>query len=66
MKTVNLPIIEGFDIYYNFIRPHMGISNLTPSEKANVNLNLNQNKWLSLLKEALNHHREINTEKQHP
>jgi len=61
MKKMDSPIVEGFDLYYNFIRPHMGIGNLKPSEKANINLN--QNRWLSLLKEALNHHQKINTQK---
>lgn len=65
MKTDDTPIREGFDIYYNFIRPHMGLNGKTPSEEANIKLNLDQNRWLSLLKESLHHH-QGNTTKKHP
>jgi len=63
MKVNHTPIREGFDIYYNFIRPHMALNDKTPAEKAGLSLNLDQNRWLSLLLQSLNHHREINTEK---
>ena len=53
MKVNHTPIREGFDIYYNFIRPHMALNGETPAEKAGLSLNIDQNKWLSLLKEAL-------------
>lgn len=43
-------ISDGFRTYYNFIRPHMGISNLTPSQMAGIDLELGQNRWLDLLK----------------
>jgi len=61
MKKDDTPIVEGFDIYYNFIRPHMALNGKTPAEKANINLNLDQNRWLSLIKQALNHHTERDT-----
>jgi hypothetical protein len=47
------PIREGFNIYYNFIRPHMSLNGETPAERTNINLNLDQNRWLSLLQESL-------------
>ena len=43
-------IIDGFRIYYNFIRPHMALNGKTPAEKAKLVLNLKENKWLSLIK----------------
>jgi len=66
MKVEHTPIIEGFDIYYNFIRPHMSLNGETPAKRTNINLNLDQNRWLNLLRECLNHHRQINTTKEHP
>lgn len=45
-------ISDGFRTYYNFIRPHMGISNMTPSKMAGIDLNLNGNRWLNLIKLA--------------
>jgi len=46
-------IIEGFRIYYNFLRPHMSLNGLTPAEIANINLELEGNKWLSLIKQSI-------------
>lgn len=46
--------IEGFKIYYNFIRPHMGLNGLTPAEKAKIDLNLNKgNRWLSMITKSI-------------
>jgi len=47
-------IINGFRIYYNFIRPHMALNGKTPAQKAKLNLNLGNNKWLSLVTKASN------------
>ena len=44
---------EGFRTYYNFIREHSTLGK-TPSEEANINLNLGRNRWLSLLEQSLN------------
>ena len=38
--------------YYNFIKPHQSLKGQTPAEKANIDLNLGKNKWLSLIKKA--------------
>jgi transposase-like protein len=46
-------IIEGFRIYYNFIRPHMALNGLTPAEMAGINLQLEQNKGESLIRRSI-------------
>jgi transposase-like protein len=46
-------IIDGFRIYYNFIRPHMSLSGKTPAQQAKLNLKLGQNKWLSLIRKCV-------------
>jgi putative transposase len=43
-------IIDGFRIYYNFIRPHMALKGKTPAEQANIGVKLGKNKWLNLIK----------------
>jgi transposase InsO family protein len=51
MKKNETPLRAGFDIYYNYIRPHQGLGRRTPAEKASMDLNLNGDKWLDLIKQ---------------
>lgn len=43
-------IFQGQRVYYNFIRPHMALDGQTPAEKAGLDLNLGNDKWLDLIK----------------
>lgn len=45
-------ILEGKRLYYNYIRIHQSLNNHTPAQVAGIELNLERNRWLSLLKEA--------------
>jgi hypothetical protein len=36
----------------NFIKPHQALNGKTPAEKANIDLKLGKNKWLTLVKRA--------------
>ncbi|MGQ9718243.1 MAG: hypothetical protein ACUVWK_00075 [Nitrososphaerales archaeon] len=40
MKSEKTPIREGFDIYYNFIRPHQALKGLTPAEVAGIDFTI--------------------------
>jgi len=53
LKIPDTPIVDGYRLYYNFIRPHMALGGNTPAEIAGIDLNLGQNKWLGLLRQAL-------------
>lgn len=53
LKTENTPILDGYNIYYNFIRPHMSLNGKTPAEVASIDLNLDENRWLSFIRKAL-------------
>lgn len=44
---------DSFKTYYNFIRPHQALNGKTPSQKANLDLKLDRNRWLSLLKKSI-------------
>jgi len=44
-------LTEGFRTYYNFIRTHQTLGK-TPSEVADIDLQLDRNRWLSLIKKA--------------
>lgn len=43
---------EGFRVYYNFIRKHNGIDK-TPAQASGIELELERNRWLSLLKKSI-------------
>jgi len=51
LKEDNTPILPMNQIYYNFIRPHMGLNGLTPAEMAGVGIS-GENKWLGLIQRA--------------
>jgi putative transposase len=53
LKKDASPTIDGERIYYNFIRPHQRFDGMTPAEVAGVDLELGENKWLGLLKKAM-------------
>jgi len=44
--------VEADRLYYNFLRPHQALNGKTPAEAANINLELGQNRWESLIKKA--------------
>jgi hypothetical protein len=44
---------EGFKVYYNFVRPNQALGGRTPAEVAGVDLELGENKWLGLVKKAI-------------
>lgn len=47
-------IIDGERFYYNFIKPHMNLNGMTPSQIANLPIpEVDDNPWLSYLKSAL-------------
>jgi len=47
-------ILDLWNTYYNFIRPHMSLNGLTPAKASGINLPLNGgNRWLELLKLAI-------------
>lgn len=49
LKKEDTPIINGERIYYNFIRPKQALDGKTPAEKAGIDLQLGDNKWLELM-----------------
>jgi putative transposase len=51
IKVDDTPIIPMNQIYYNFIRPHMGLKGATPAEAAGIGIE-EQNRWGELLKRS--------------
>jgi transposase-like protein len=49
-KSMKTKLAEGQRIQYNFVKPHMALEGQTPAQAAGVG----GNKWMGLLKEAVN------------
>ena len=44
-------IFDGYQIYHNYIRPHMSLNGQTPADKTDIIIKGN-NKWLTLIQNA--------------
>ena len=51
LKKVNTPILVGYQIYHNYMRPHEGLDGKTPAEVCGININ-GQNKWKTIIENA--------------
>lgn len=51
LKINNTPILTGYQIYHNYIRPHMGLEGKTPREVAGIKIE-GDNKWITLIQQA--------------
>jgi len=51
LEKVDTPILTGYQIYHNYVRPHEGLNGKTPSEVAGIEIN-GQNKWVTLIQNA--------------
>jgi len=56
LKDEYSSFVRGHQMYYNFIRPHMSLSDCTPAIIAGIDLNLSNRKWENLLIQSLNYH----------
>jgi len=50
-------MMDGLQIYFNFLRPHMTLNGKTPAQKAKIDVDSNHN-WLSLIKKASKHQQQ--------
>jgi transposase-like protein len=44
--------MQGYRLYYNFIRPHMALDGQTPAQAANLELGLGRNRWKSMITQS--------------
>lgn len=54
IKKEDSPLIEGYRIYHNYIRPHQGLDGKTPADLASISVE-GQNKWITLIQNASKH-----------
>jgi hypothetical protein len=51
IKKSDSPLLTGYQIYHNYVRPHMALDGQTPSEKAGITVK-GKDKWLTLIQNA--------------
>jgi putative transposase len=54
LKKEDSPLINGYQIYHNYIRPHMSLDGKTPSEACGIKIE-GDNKWITLIQNARKH-----------
>jgi len=42
---------NGYQIFHNYVRPHMGLDGQTPAERCGIKIE-GENKWLTLIQKA--------------
>lgn len=51
VKKTDSPLLTGYQIYHNYVRPHMALNNQTPAEKAGIQVK-GKDKWLIIIQNA--------------
>jgi hypothetical protein len=51
LKRKRTPILTGYQIFHNYIRPHEGLNGKTPSEACGITIE-GKNKWKTLIQNA--------------
>ncbi len=51
LKKEDTPILTGYQIFHNYIRPHMGLGGQTPAEVAGIKVK-GKDKWLTIIQNA--------------
>jgi hypothetical protein len=53
LKREDSPILDGYQIFHNHMRPHMGLGGKTPAEVAGIQVT-GESKWITLIQNAQN------------
>jgi len=61
LKSLDTPILRGYQIFHNYVRPHQGLGGRTPSEMAGIRVE-GENKWLTLIQNAKAQQPKVNRE----
>ena len=51
LKKEDSPLIAGYQIYHNYIRPHMALDGKTPNEMCGIQIK-GDNKWMTIIQNA--------------
>jgi len=61
LERKDSPILAGYQIYHNFIKPHQSLDKRTPAEAAGIQVN-GKDKWMTLIQNASKAKPEIVTQ----
>jgi transposase-like protein len=51
LKNPETPILTGYQLFHNYIRPHMALNGKTPAEKAGIEIR-GDSKWITVIQNA--------------
>jgi len=51
LKKKDTPILKGYQIFHNYVRPHQGLGGKTPAEACGIEVR-GENKWITLIQNA--------------
>jgi transposase-like protein len=57
LKNVDTPILKGYQLFHNYIRPHEALEGKTPSEACGITIE-GKNKWVTLIQNATQKEKE--------
>ncbi len=63
LKEKDTPVLPGYQIYHNFMRPHEALNGKTPAEACGIEV-VGENKWITLIQNA-SHHSTLNRDSDH-
>jgi hypothetical protein len=51
LKVEDTPILTGYQIFHNYVRPHEALEGKTPAEACGIKVE-GENKWITLIQNA--------------
>jgi len=51
LKKTDTPMLKGYQLFHNFVRPHEALDGRTPAEAAGIKVE-GSNKWLTIIQNA--------------
>ena len=61
VKKSDSPLLNGYKLFHNYVRPHMGLNGKTPAEAAGIDVK-GENKWITLIQNASAHQTKGNSQ----